>query len=116
MGDSTGEDITYREYYNRGGDENMTGRVNWKGYKVMRHYYEALQYTTNKFINGNTRIPQIGVLYYGANSSEMNAYLGRPWRDLSTVIIMESFIDAIFNPLGWEPMGDSTGEEVTYQE
>lgn len=50
MGDSTGEDITYREYYNRGGDETMTGRVNWKGYK---------------FIKGNARIPQIGVSYYG---------------------------------------------------
>ncbi|XP_058211803.1 pectinesterase-like [Rhododendron vialii] len=51
-----------------------------------------------------------------ATNVATNAYLGRPWRKFSTVIVMESFIDAIFNPLGWEPMGDSHGELLTYRE
>ncbi|XP_058211802.1 probable pectinesterase/pectinesterase inhibitor 25 [Rhododendron vialii] len=65
MGGSHGELVTYREYNNRGGGANVTGRVKWKGYKVIRHHEEAMQYTARNFIDGNTWIPQTGVPYYG---------------------------------------------------
>lgn len=29
------------------------------------------------------------------------AYLGRPWFDYSTVVIMQSFLDSVVNPVGW---------------
>ncbi|KAH6816119.1 hypothetical protein C2S51_020939 [Perilla frutescens var. frutescens] len=32
----------------------------------------------------------------------ISAYLGRPWKSLSTTIIMQSFIDGFISPLGWE--------------
>ncbi|KAK1385722.1 Pectinesterase [Heracleum sosnowskyi] len=29
------------------------------------------------------------------------AYLGRPWLDYSTVVVMQSFLDSVVNPAGW---------------
>ncbi|KAJ4851417.1 hypothetical protein Tsubulata_030617 [Turnera subulata] len=33
---------------------------------------------------------------------DFNAFLGRPWSDFSTVIVMESWLDSIIDPQGWE--------------
>lgn len=55
--------ISYAEYNNRGPGANMSDRVHWKGYKVMRSYEEATEFTVRKFINGDTWIPLTGVPY-----------------------------------------------------
>lgn len=65
MGNSNGELVTYREYQNRGGGANVTGRVKWEGYKAIWHHEEAMQYTARNFIDGDTWIPKTGVPYYG---------------------------------------------------
>lgn len=42
------------------------------------------------------------------------AYLGRPWKDYSTVVVMQTFLDSVVNPAGWlewegaDPSRDST--------
>ncbi|XP_074328143.1 pectinesterase-like [Apium graveolens] len=42
------------------------------------------------------------------------AYLGRPWRDYSTVIVMQSFLDSIVHPEGWlEWPGASSSRDST---
>ncbi|KAL1831669.1 hypothetical protein ACET3Z_001320 [Daucus carota] len=42
------------------------------------------------------------------------AYLGRPWKDYSTVVIMQSFLDSVVNPAGWmEWEGADPGRDST---
>lgn len=37
------------------------------------------------------------------NLSGMKVYLGRPWRDYSTVVWMKTYLPAIIHPTGWMP-------------
>lgn len=45
--------LTYREYQNTGAGASTSGRVNWKGYKVITSASEAQQYTVGNFIGGS---------------------------------------------------------------
>ncbi|CAA7400730.1 unnamed protein product [Spirodela intermedia] len=45
--------LTYREYQNTGAGAGTSGRVNWKGYKVITSASEAQQYTVGNFIGGS---------------------------------------------------------------
>ncbi|EXB56090.1 Putative pectinesterase/pectinesterase inhibitor 28 [Morus notabilis] len=40
---------------------------------------------------------------------ELPAYLGRPWKEFSRTIIMESFIDDLIQPRGWLPWAGDFG-------
>ena len=44
--------LTYREYQNTGAGAGTSGRVNWKGFKVITSASEAQQYTVGSFIGG----------------------------------------------------------------
>lgn len=45
--------LYYAEYANKGPGATTSGRVKWKGYKVLTNQNEALQFTTGQFIRGN---------------------------------------------------------------
>ncbi|XP_059650236.1 pectinesterase-like [Cornus florida] len=40
---------------------------------------------------------------FGPSNSNFRAFLGRPWREYSRVVVMESFLGNIVNPAGWAP-------------
>ncbi|KAK7325326.1 hypothetical protein VNO77_29488 [Canavalia gladiata] len=48
--------------------------------------------------------------------SEVHATLGRPWRPYSTVAILQSYIDSMVDPKGWEPMPHQPTDKLTYVE
>ncbi|MCD9641682.1 hypothetical protein HAX54_028028 [Datura stramonium] len=52
------------------------------------------------FVIQNCDIRRAAVL---APSSPIKAYLGRPWKEYSRTIIMQSNIDAFVDPEGWAP-------------
>ena len=41
-------------------------------------------------------------------------FLGRPWRDFSTVIFMESFLDSVVNPAGWSEWSNSSSLKLLF--
>lgn len=44
-----------------------------------------------------TTSPELGP----RKDQNFDVFLGRPWRDYSTVIFMQSFLDTVVNPKGW---------------
>ncbi|CAN8257128.1 unnamed protein product [Cochlearia groenlandica] len=47
----------------------------------------------------------------------IKTYLGRPWKDFSTTVIMKSFMDGFIEPAGWLPwVGDSAPDTIFYAE
>lgn len=53
----------------------------------------------------------------GGRSTVIRASLGRPWRAYSRVVIMESYIDSIVDPKGWEVMyGSVRTDKLSYIE
>lgn len=51
-----------------------------------------------------------------AMKSKVRATLGRPWRPYSTVAVIDSFIDSMVDPTGWEEMQGQPTDKVTYVE
>ncbi|XP_028772014.1 pectinesterase 2-like isoform X2 [Neltuma alba] len=51
-----------------------------------------------------------------AMKSKVRATLGRPWRPYSTVAVIDSFIDSMVDPAGWEEMQGQPTDKVTYVE
>ncbi|KAI9078806.1 hypothetical protein K1719_039264 [Acacia pycnantha] len=53
----------------------------------------------------------------GRKSEVIRATLGRPWRAYSRVVIMESYIDSLIDPKGWEIMfGTARTDKLSYME
>ncbi|CAH8391291.1 unnamed protein product [Eruca vesicaria subsp. sativa] len=51
------------------------------------------------------------------NLIDVNTFLGRPWKDFSTTVIMKSFMDGFVNPKGWLPwVGDNAPDTIFYAE
>ncbi|KAK4476646.1 hypothetical protein RD792_015806 [Penstemon davidsonii] len=48
--------------------------------------------------------------------SAFEAYLGRPWSNYSTVVVMESFLDSIIKPEGWLSWEGRNTDTLTYRE
>lgn len=55
--------IYYAEYNNRGPGSNTTGRIPWKGYRILKRL-EAESFTVKKFISGNKWIPSTGIPFF----------------------------------------------------
>ncbi|KAI9092321.1 hypothetical protein K1719_027821 [Acacia pycnantha] len=51
-----------------------------------------------------------------AMKSKVRATLGRPWRPYSTVAVIDSFIDSMVDPKGWEEMQGQPTDKATYVE
>ncbi|KAK4480529.1 hypothetical protein RD792_013605, partial [Penstemon davidsonii] len=49
-------------------------------------------------------------------NSGFEAYLGRPWSNYSTVIVMNSFLDIIIKPEGWLSWEGQNTNSLTYRE
>ncbi|XP_010543642.1 PREDICTED: putative pectinesterase/pectinesterase inhibitor 24 [Tarenaya hassleriana] len=51
------------------------------------------------------------------NLSGVQTFLGRPWKDFSTTVYLESFMNEFVNPKGWLPWtGDSAPSTIFYGE
>ncbi|KAF4364094.1 hypothetical protein CsatB_029735 [Cannabis sativa] len=46
--------------------------------------------------------------------NQSKAYLGRPWKEFSRTIIMESFIDELIQPVGWLPWAGNFALDTCY--
>ncbi|CAA3022117.1 pectinesterase [Olea europaea var. sylvestris] len=44
----------------------------------------------------------------------IQVYLGRPWKEYSRTIIMQSYIDALIDPEGWSPWAGTYGLDTCY--
>lgn len=55
--------IYYAEYDNDGPGAAVGGRVKWSGFHTIRDAAEAINFTVEKFINGNDWLPGTGVDY-----------------------------------------------------
>ncbi|XP_016452765.1 pectinesterase [Nicotiana tabacum] len=59
-GDFALDTLFYGEYENTGAGAGTSGRVKWKGFKVITSATEAQDYTPNKFIAGNSWLSSTG--------------------------------------------------------
>ncbi|RWR74961.1 putative pectinesterase/pectinesterase inhibitor 24 [Cinnamomum micranthum f. kanehirae] len=68
--------------------------------------------------NQNTGISIHNCQIYGAgNLSSVRTYLGRPWKDYSTTVYMQSMLGSLIDPAGWLPwVGDSVPNTIFYSE
>ncbi|KAK6146602.1 hypothetical protein DH2020_020471 [Rehmannia glutinosa] len=41
------------------------------------------------------------------NLGDVTTFLGRPWRDYSTVVVMETELGSLIDPKGWSPFGNN---------
>lgn len=52
-----------------------------------------------------------------SSNGTTQTYLGRPWKQYSTTVYMESFMDSLINPAGWSPWsGDFALSALYYAE
>uniref|UniRef100_A0A1J3IHW7 Pectinesterase n=3 Tax=Noccaea caerulescens TaxID=107243 RepID=A0A1J3IHW7_NOCCA len=51
------------------------------------------------------------------NLTDIQTFLGRPWKEFSTTVIMKSYMDGFINPKGWLPWtGDTAPDTIFYAE
>ncbi|KAL2556641.1 putative pectinesterase/pectinesterase inhibitor 41 [Forsythia ovata] len=48
------------------------------------------------------------------NSTSIQTYLGRPWKEFSRTVYMQSFIDGFINPLGWREWSGDFALNTSY--
>ncbi|MCD9558510.1 putative pectinesterase/pectinesterase inhibitor 12 [Datura stramonium] len=49
-----------------------------------------------------------------SNSSTVSSYLGRPWRNYSRTVYLESYIDGFINPEGWKEWSGNQSLDTLY--
>ncbi|KAK4373076.1 hypothetical protein RND71_008460 [Anisodus tanguticus] len=49
-----------------------------------------------------------------SNSSTIDSYLGRPWRNYSRTVYLESYIDSFINPQGWKEWSGNQSLDTLY--
>ncbi|KAH0470177.1 hypothetical protein IEQ34_001735 [Dendrobium chrysotoxum] len=60
--------LFYGEYMNRGPGSNVSGRVNWSGYKAINNSAEALNFTVGSFIQGDEWLGAYSVPFFSGLS------------------------------------------------
>ncbi|KAG0460763.1 hypothetical protein HPP92_021060 [Vanilla planifolia] len=50
----------------------------------------------------------------GRLNNNISTYLGRPWRNYSAVVVMQSYIDGFLEPRGWLAWGNQTPPSTVY--
>lgn len=56
-------------------------------------------------------------IWPSANLTGVETYLGRPWKNYSTTVYMQSFMGSLIDPKGWLPwVGDSAPDTIFYAE
>ncbi|KAJ4848124.1 putative pectinesterase/pectinesterase inhibitor 12 [Turnera subulata] len=48
------------------------------------------------------------------NSSRVKSYLGRPWKNYSRTVVLESYVDKFIDPAGWTPWSGDDGLDSLY--
>lgn len=64
-GDFALDTLYYGEYMNTGDGAATAGRVNWRGFHVLKEAGEASPFTVSSFIQGEAWIPSSGVPFWG---------------------------------------------------
>lgn len=65
----------------------------------------------------NTGISIHNCKIVAAGASSKSTYLGRPWKQYSRTVVMQSFLDDSINPAGWYPWsGGSAPKSIYYGE
>lgn len=49
-----------------------------------------------------------------SNSSRVSSYLGRPWKEYSRTVYLESYIDGFIGPEGWSKWAGREGLDTLY--
>ncbi|KAK2354268.1 pectinesterase [Trifolium repens] len=71
---------------------------------------------TDPNMNTGISIQNCNVSPFG-NLSSVNTYLGRPWKNYSTTVFMQSTLGDFISPNGWLPwIGDSAPDTIFYAE
>ncbi|CAL5196429.1 unnamed protein product [Lathyrus oleraceus] len=71
---------------------------------------------TDPNMNTGLSIQNCNVLPFG-NLSSVKTYLGRPWKNYSTTVFMQSNFGSFISPNGWLPwVGDSAPDTIFYAE
>ncbi|PKU61593.1 pectinesterase [Dendrobium catenatum] len=60
--------LFYGEYMNRGPGSNVSGRVNWSGYKAINDSAEALNFTVGSFIQGDDWLGAYSIPFFSGLS------------------------------------------------
>ncbi|CAD6255170.1 unnamed protein product [Miscanthus lutarioriparius] len=82
-------------------------------------YLETDIHGTVDFVFGYARAAFLGCRLLGANLTGVETFLGRPWKEHSHVIFMETFLGSIVNFTGWVEWNRSNGhipDTVVYLE
>ncbi|RDX84128.1 putative pectinesterase/pectinesterase inhibitor 24, partial [Mucuna pruriens] len=71
---------------------------------------------TDPNMNTGISIQNCNIAPFG-NLSSVQTYLGRPWKNYSTTVFMQSTLGSFINPNGWLPwVGDSAPDTIFYAE
>ncbi|KAL2326225.1 hypothetical protein Fmac_025283 [Flemingia macrophylla] len=71
---------------------------------------------TDPNMNTGISIQNCNIAPFG-NLSSVKTYLGRPWKDYSTTVFMQSTLGSFIHPNGWLPwVGDSAPDTIFYAE
>lgn len=53
---------------------------------------------------------------FDSQKAQFKAFLGRPWSNYSTVVVMESYLDSIVQPSGWYDWSSTPKDNLVYRE
>ncbi|XVE52286.1 hypothetical protein DITRI_Ditri02bG0110400 [Diplodiscus trichospermus] len=64
--------------------------------------------------NTGITIQNCTILPYGKLSNSVRTYLGRPWKDYSTTIFMQTNMGSLIQPAGWLPWSGTTAPKTIF--
>ncbi|EOY19879.1 Root hair specific 12 [Theobroma cacao] len=64
--------------------------------------------------NTGIAIQNCTILPYGKLDTSLRTYLGRPWKNYSTTILMHSSLGSVIHPTGWLPWSGTTAPDTIF--